>query len=671
MFRHKILENKSRELIVLKKQDFYTSEVFLANKELMKELVNDSNQESIYVINENYEILKTNDEFVNNYPDVKVGDICYKAMRGLDKPCSFCLRNKTGVNRHTVTGNCSDETLNRNFIFKMSPVVWNKSDTAFLARLTEAPVTEAERIKKIENENIAKAFSEKYYSAVLVDFANNSYKTVNGKKIVKKTSGSYSEDFVQDIAMRVHRDDVVEFTQFLMINSVPEYEGPNAEKKDNFVDFRLIDSRQKYNWSKVVKFPLSDDYQTFILGFEDNRYDKQKEMDYIYKLRDALRVANVAVDTKSVFLSNIASEIRIPMNSVMGMIQIARKNSDDKEKVSECLDKVEESTQALLSLMSDILEMSKLETGKYLLLNEEFSMNALIRAVKENMQEKAWKSRIDFNIDTTLLDYDKFIGDGDKLAQVVTNLIDNAIRNTPPRGSVDFLVNVTQVMGDNVGIRFEVIDTGAGLTENEIQALFNPLNKPIVDSGKSVGLGIVIAKNIVHMMNGEIKIDSKKGKGTTATVDILLKVAETKEEPKKRPKRVPINTPKDLKGKRVLIVEDNPINLEVAVEILKSKGLLIDTAINGREAVDSFEASEEGYYDAIIMDIQMPIMNGYEASKAIRMSFHPDGKKIPIIATTAMTFDEDIAKAKLSGMNAHLAKPVDFNRLCSVISDFI
>lgn len=655
----------------MKKQDFYTSDVFLANKELMKELVNDSNQESIYVINEDYTILKTNEEFEKNYPNVKVGDVCYKALRGLVEPCSYCLRRKTGVNRHTVSGTCSDDRLNRNCNFKMSPIVWNRTESAFLIRLTETPVTEAERIKKKENEDIVKAFADKYYSCVLVDFENNTYKLLSGKRIVKKAAGSFSEDFVQDIALRVHRDDVVEFTQFLMINSAPEYEGPNAERKDNAVDFRLIDSRQKYNWSKVVKFALTDDYQTFILAFEDTRFEKQKEMDYIYKLRDALRVANVAVDIKSVFLSNIASEIRTPMNSVMGMIQIARKNSDDKEKVAECLDKVEESTQTLLSLMSDILEMSKLETGKYLLLNEEFSMNALVKAVKENMQEKAWKSRIDFNIDTTLLDYDKFIGDGNKLAQVVTNLIDNAIKNTPANGTVDFLVNVTQVMGDNVGIRFEVIDTGVGLSENEIQALFNPLNKPIVESGKSVGLGIAIAKNIIHMMNGDIRIESKKGKGTTATVDILLKVAETKEEPKKRPRKVPINTPKDLKGKRVLIVEDNPINLEVAVEILKSKGLIIETAINGKEAVEQFEASDEGYFDAIIMDIQMPIMNGYEASKAIRMSYHPDGKKIPIIATTAMTFDEDIAKAKLSGMNAHLAKPVDFNRLCSVISDFI
>lgn len=655
----------------MKKQDFYTSEVFLANKELMKELVNDGNQETLYVINENYEILKTNDEFTKHYPDAKVGDVCFKAIHGNIEPCSHCLRKKTGVNRHTVTGVCSDEKKGRNCNVKMSPVVWNRTDTAYLVRLTEAPVTEAEVAKKRENEAIAKAFAQKYHCAVYVDFTNNTFKLLNGKSPVGKASGSFSEDFVQPLAMKVHRDDVVEFTQFLMINSIPEYEGPNAEKKDIAVDFRQLDSRQKYNWSKAVKFPLSEDYQTFILGFEDNRYEKQKEMDYIYKLRDALRVANVAVDTKSVFLSNIASEIRIPMNSVMGMIQIARKNSDDKEKVGECLDKVEESTQALLSLMSDILEMSKLETGKYLLLNEEFSMNALVRAVKENMQEKAWKSRIDFSIDTTLLDYDKFYGDGDKLATVITNLVDNAIKNTPANGSVDLLINVTQVMGDNVGIRFEIIDTGAGLTENEIQALFNPLNKPIVDSGKSVGLGIAIAKNIVHMMNGDIKIESKKGKGTTATVDILLKIAESKEEPKKRERKVPITTQKDLKGKRVLIVEDNPINLEVAEEILRSKGLLIESAVNGKEAVEQFEASEEGYFDAIIMDIQMPIMNGYEASKAIRMSYHPDGKKIPIIATTAMTFDEDIAKAKLSGMNAHLAKPVDFNRLCSVIMDFI
>lgn len=654
----------------MKGKELFSYEIILKNKELIKELINDSNQVAIYVIDEAYHLLDYNDELIENFPNAQRGELCYRTLKGCDTPCRDCLRNKTGVERHTVRGSYYDEVRKCTVTSKMSPVTWTDSVNSYLVRSVDRPLTEIDKTKSFENSIESDAFKSQCCCIMDVDFINDRFSVLYGSLGLETKSGSLAQDFIANYASKIFKDDLPEFTQFIMICQPEEYEGPFAEKSIDYVDYRAIDENQKYNWYRVEKYARGRDRQHFILAFKDVKTEKQLQQDYNYKMREALRVANIAVETKNIFLSNIASEIRTPMNNVMGMVAIARKNYEDQEKLLQCLDQVEESAKSLLGLMTDILELSKLETGKQLLVDDEFSLRKLLNDVADGFKDKLWKAGLDFNLDMSILDLDVFRGDGNKLSQVLVNLIDNAIKLSSPGCYVEMTANVLFVMEENVGLRFEISDNGAGMNDEELKRLFNPLNYQQLDMNKNTGLGVAIAKNLIDIMNGELKIESQSGVGTKATIDLVLKMVETTPKKRSSTKIASPAKPKDLTGKRILVVEDNPINLDVAVEILKSKGLVVDFAVNGQEAVRMFEEAGSSFYTAIVMDIQMPVMNGYEAAKRIRALSREDAKTIPIIATTAMAFEEDVAKAQLSGMNAHLTKPIDFNRLCRIISDY-
>lgn len=654
----------------MKSKELFSNEIILKNKELIKELINDSNQVAVYVTDESYRLLDFNEELAENFPNAKKGEICYVSLRGCETPCRDCLRNKTGVERHTVRGSYYDDIRKCTVSSKMSPITWSDAVNAYLVRSVDRPLTDIDKSKSFENSILSDAFKSQCCCIMDVDFINDNFNVLFGSVGLETKSGSLSKDFIGNYASKIFKDDLAEFTQFIMIPQLEEYEGPFAEKKIPFVDYRAIDKKQNYNWYRVEKYTRGREGQHFILAFKDVKNEKQLQLDYNYKMSEALRVANIAVETKNIFLSNIASGIRTPMNNIMGMVSIARKNYEDQEKLIQCLEQMEESAKSMLGLMTDILDLSKLETGKMLLEDEEFSLRELLKDISESFKEKLWKAGIDYNMDISLLDYDHFRGDGSKLSQALMNLMENAVKLSSSGCYIELVANVLFVMEDNVGLRFEICDNGSGMNDEELEKLYNPLNYQQIDMDNKTGLGIAIAKNLVDIMNGELKIESQPGLGTKATIDLVLKMVETAQEVHPSTRIASPVKPKDLGGKRILVVEDNPINLDVAIEILQSKGLIVDFAVNGLEAVRKFEESGKGFYTAIVMDIQMPIMNGYEAARKIRTSYHEDALNIPIIATTAMAFEEDVAKAQLSGMNTHLPKPIDFNRLCRVIMDY-
>ena len=406
------------------------------------------------------------------------------------------------------------------------------------------------------------------------------------------------------------------------------------------------------------------------IGFSDIDEEMRDSLAKNQALSDALKAAEEASKAKTVFLSNMSHEIRTPMNAIIGLGTLALKEDDISETTRDYLEKIDGSAQHLLSLINDILDMSRIESGKVTLKNEEFSFFKLINQINTMFNGQCNDKGLEYvcKMKSDLDDY--YIGDDIKLKQVLINILGNAVKFTPAGGRIDFTVEKIGVFDGKTTLRFVITDTGVGISKEYLPRLFDSFSQEdstIVNKYGSSGLGMAITKSIVDMMNGKIEVISEKGKGTTFTVIITLVNAEPKGEAMDGDDNSELASKKSvfedvsnkLKGKRILIAEDVEINAQILTKILKMKQIDVEHAINGKVALDMFSSHLPGYYDAILMDMRMPEMDGIEATEKIRTMNRDDSKTIPIIALTANAFDEDVQHSLQAGMNAHLSKPID------------
>ncbi|MDL2229521.1 response regulator [Treponema sp. OttesenSCG-928-L16] len=355
------------------------------------------------------------------------------------------------------------------------------------------------------------------------------------------------------------------------------------------------------------------------------------------------------------FLSRMSHEIRTPMNAIIGMAQIG-KNTDDPEKIKQSLLKIEENSQHLLGILNDILDFSKIESGKLVFNEELFSLKGNIDFIRSMFKSQAEQKKLNFKVDVQNIKHDGIITDSLRLNQVLINLISNAVKFTDPGGSVAFSAEELFHIGGESVYSFSVSDTGIGIEAEQAKKLFTPFsqaNASISSHYGGTGLGLAIAKSIIEILNGEIKLITAPGKGSSFSFTIRVKAQDTAAKPEQEEPQLP-----DFTGKRLLVVDDVEINREVAMELLRGTGIEMEAAQNGKQAVDMFRGSGENYYDMILMDMQMPVMDGCSASREIRSSGRPDAESVKIIAMTANVLDEDVKKAFDSGMNAYAAKPI-------------
>ncbi|MGI6153375.1 MAG: ATP-binding protein [Christensenellaceae bacterium] len=379
---------------------------------------------------------------------------------------------------------------------------------------------------------------------------------------------------------------------------------------------------------------------------------------------------------KTEFLSNMSHEIRTPMNAILGMTQIANQ-SKDMEKIRECIDKIENSSHHLLGILNDILDMSKIEAGKLEFSEEAFPLSETVLFAVSLMQSRTDGKHIviTHNID---IQKEYVVTDSMRLSQVILNLLSNAVKFSPQGGEIDVSVRETETGEDMSVYLFTVSDHGIGMSEEQMSRLFTSFEQ--ADSGIAkrfggTGLGLAISKSIVEMMDGHIWAESKIGEGSTFSFEVRLKTAESGElhDPMGvAPAKADANPADsaDFSDMRTLLVDDIEINRVIVVEMLKDTGIIIEEARNGREAVEMFGNSAPGYYDIILLDVQMPEMDGYEATKRIRSMDRPDAKSTVIIAMTANALKADVENALNAGMNGHIAKPIDFQAAIKLLKEY-
>lgn len=393
------------------------------------------------------------------------------------------------------------------------------------------------------------------------------------------------------------------------------------------------------------------------------------------KLSADLQAAENASREKSEFLSRMSHEIRTPMNGIIGMTKIARMSVDDRKKLLDSLDKIDFSSRFLLALINDILDMARIESGKVELYTKPFDLLRLVDGIEIMFHQKAIDNRITFQVDKQDLSVPAVVGDELRINQIIINLVSNALKFTPAGGQVTLNIKASQTPDSNVQLEFTITDTGIGMSGEFMQRMFEPFEQADESSMQygGTGLGLAICHNLVKMMDGTIKVSSTPGRGTQFTVVLTLERPAGDALPlpeEENPPSLPENTD-FLKGHRILIAEDNQLNAEIVMAMLESTGAVLEHAANGKEAVDIFRKSPPGSYSMILMDVQMPEMNGMDATEAIRELRRPDAATIPVIALTANAFKKDMDAAFESGMNGYITKPIDMNRLYETIYTFL
>ena len=534
-----------------------------------------------------------------------------------------------------------------------------------------------ERRTKQQYYDLLSSINSNYYFIYLVNLEDGSGIPLRLPETECAVFTSYSTNGLYDIEPLVrshfHPDDSAKILEHFSLS------GLRRQKKYRHIDFalecrsRLFDSEYRWTAFNSTLLAQSDGYHQIILTLRDIHEDKLKELREQQALQEAFDAAKAANMAKNEFLSRMSHDIRTPMNAIMGMTAIAGKYLDDKDRVQDCLAKITTASNHLLNLINEVLDMAKIESGKLNLLEEDFSISAMLQELLDLINPQLLVKKHHFTLTKAPELRDNVLGDKLRLKQLLLNILANAIKYTPPYGSISLEVRETHSrLHDTIGYEFIITDNGIGMDSEFAAKIFEPFARAS-DSRTSeiegTGLGMTIALNIARMMNGTIDVQSTLGEGSSFKATVYLHPHQQILSSNASAPAAGIDSLQEIscRGKQVLLVEDNELNLEIAVELLKYARLNITTAKNGLEGLDKFKAAPPGTYALILMDIQMPVMNGLEAAKAIRALTVKDAQTVPIVAMTANAFPEDIAATLQAGMNEHLSKPIDLEQFHSIL----
>lgn len=548
----------------------------------------------------------------------------------------------------------------------------------FLAALAVMGVRDWRRTRAMERTNeTVRVLGNSYYAIYLVNYDEGTYEMIKGSDYVRDRippRGPYP-DLLRTAGEVIEENTFREFEESFSAENIRSLVAGRV--RDYGGDF-LRKFGERYRWVNVrVLYDESLAPDEVVLCFREVDAEKQRQLRERHYLEQALDTAQDSLESKQAFFNNMSHDMRTPLNAIIGLTELASRDTADAEKTANYLRRIDQSSHQLLNLINDILEISRMESGKVSFASERMDLAQTLRdaiapfEMQAHEQGKSFSARVDAPDPWVL-------GDPMRLSQVMNNLLSNALKYTEPGDSVS--VAVTQEDRGDVGsYKIVVADTGIGMSEEYLPHVFELYaREQRFGTAQTVGtgLGMPITKSLVTQMGGSIEVESTLDVGTTFTVTLPFSPAPPEDAPAcTATPSVAAGMPEDgaslLAGARVLLAEDNEINMEIASELLSEAGVEVVQAWNGQEAVDAFAASEPGAVDAVLLDMKMPVMDGCEAARAIRALDRPDAREVPIVAVTANAFAEDVAATTAAGMDAHVSKPIDFTVLCRTLESLI
>lgn len=532
----------------------------------------------------------------------------------------------------------------------------------------ERKLINQEHLRRLE---VIEGLSANYDSILYVDLDSNSVFPYRlSSRIVKQFDGKFvsreytwfADDYVETW---VHPDDRDGMRRIM----APEYIRKTFSQSNTYYqNFRCLkDGRTLYLQIRIVNVSDSKRASQVVIGYRNVDDEIKREMEHNQALEDALKTARKAEVAKNTFLSNMSHDMRTPLNAIFGFAELAKKNLSDPRAVEKYLEKIVTAGNQILELVNKVLDLAYFESESMSKVDEPCNLIEFVDDVAEAFKIAAEQKDLGFEFTCNIEDADVYV-DIDKLRRVLAHLTNNAVKYTS-KGKVALTVEQTgKRLNDFAEFRFSVSDTGVGISAAALPHIFDPFEREYNTTLSGVlgtGLGLTIAKDIVNIMGGKIEVDSKKNKGSTFTVTLRLKLTDDANAPVQNEENAD-----GLIGRKILVVEDNEINLEIETEILEGLGFVVDTAENGQVAVDKVKAADPDEYAFVLMDLQMPVMDGWKAAENIR-SLGTAQSRIPIIALSANAFESDRRTSMEAGMDAHLNKPIDVVLLLETVTKIV
>ena len=508
----------------------------------------------------------------------------------------------------------------------------------------------------------AQVLGNTYYALYRVDYARETYEMIKGSEYVREripAAGPYG-DLLRTAGEVMEAEAFRDFTQSFSCENIREL--VHQRVRDFGGEF-LRRFGEEYRWVSVrVLFDASLAPEEVVLSFREVEQEKLRQLQERKLLEESLQLARQNEESKQAFFRSMSHDMRTPLNAILGSSELARRHLGNRSKTEGYLDRIDSSGRYLLGLINDILEMARMEHGQLKLEYRQFDLRECVEeclgAFRVQAERENKTLREDFQAEDTQL-----LGDTFRIQQILNNLLSNAFKFTAEGGSVSLTVRRLDG-GEYARFQFIVSDTGIGMSPEFLERIFEPYAREMRFSDRQAsgtGLGMPITKSLVSQMGGEIQVESAPGEGSTFTVTLPLTPAEEPRTPE--PQRPAVGGLPSLEGLRLLLAEDNEINMEITTEMLAAQGVQVTQAWDGAQAVERFQESEPFAFDAVLMDMQMPRMDGCEAARQIRALPRPDAGSVPILAVTANAFAEDVSATTAAGMNAHISKPIDFENL--------
>ncbi len=640
-------------------------------KEYFKEVMNESEgslfrmscnmtRTSLFMIDEEYRIIYINGYAKEEYPNIKVGDNVFTSIWG---------EKKTLKNNPILQLQKQDMVMETMYLphmegsYQIGAAKVRKTDNHFAYVLTMQKQEDSDlnKIRVNQSRKLIFALRELYKDVIAVEIRKDRFYNLFMPNMNNRQS--YSMDFVLKWMSKVHMDDKQKFLECFDVNFLQNAYMNGERKKE--IDFRYRTHEGQYHFmnGQILFEENTNKEVTVYILFQDVELVRSSRIEEEKKMRESLLAARSAAELKGQILANISHEIRTPMSGIISMSSVARQIYKDEERLLECLENIDEYSEHMMQVMDELLEVVRVDNDVITIAKQPFSLSNFMNRVDVAMREKIEKKNMHFSVNIES-QYTQLMGDEIRLQQAVYYLINNAISYTPVSGTITLTAKQVAVDKKKIFIRFLLDDTGSGLTDKMKESIFGFSS----DSARIVEeehFDLSLAAKLIRLMGGQIGVEVN-GTGThlNFTLPFELQDGEHKKVTKKK------ITPEsgNFKGRRILLAEDSEMGQDALRAVLEVVGFEVDAVENGKKAVIRFISQPAGTYDAILMDVHMPFMDGREATKCIRISGKEDGEAIPIIGLMANTYEADVEESKNAGMQEHLGKPVDVNTLYKVLN---